>query len=99
VKPLSGTVEEALAVTVSEPATNVVLHSGSADVAVAFAAGEATVTVRDRGRWRERPAPRCEAADMDADHGRGLALVNAYSVDTCVRRSAEGPLVRAVAAL
>ncbi|WP_086738344.1 ATP-binding protein [Streptomyces glaucescens] len=98
---LSDAAEEALTVIVSELATNVILHSGSADLAVAFAADEATltVTVHDRGRWRERPAPRCEAADMDADYGRGLALVDAYSVDTCVRRSAEGTLVRAVVAL
>jgi hypothetical protein len=58
-----------------------------------------TVGVRDRGRWRDRPAVRREAADMDADFGRGLALVDAYAVDRSVVRTAQGTLVRAVIAL
>lgn len=98
---LSGTAEEALTVIVTELATNAVLHSGSPDLAVMFEADDATltVTVRDGGHWRARPAPRCEGADMDAAFGRGLSLVDAYSVDTSVRRSAEGTVVRAVVAL
>ncbi|MDV5143720.1 ATP-binding protein [Streptomyces sp. SBC-4] len=98
---LSAAVEEALAVVVSELATNVVLHSGSPDLAVVFEADgtSLTVGVRDRGRWRDRPVPRCEAADMDVDFGRGLALVDAYSVDRSVRCSAEGTIVRAVITL
>ncbi|MFJ3715320.1 ATP-binding protein [Streptomyces sp. NPDC090057] len=98
---LSDAAEEALTVVVSELATNVVLHSGSADLTVMLAAGDTalTVEVRDRGRWRERPAPRCEQADMDAEFGRGLALVDAYSVDRYVRRSDEGTLMRVVIAL
>ncbi|MEU1705271.1 ATP-binding protein [Streptomyces sp. NPDC005706] len=98
---LSDAAEEALAVVVSELATNVVLHSGSADLTVMLEAGDAelTVEVRDRGRWRERPGPRCEEADMDAEFGRGLALVDAYSVARSVRRSDEGTLMRVVIAL
>ncbi|MER7486263.1 ATP-binding protein [Streptomyces sp. NPDC126497] len=98
---LSEAAEEALTVIVSELATNVVLHSGSPDLEVVFeiGAGSLTVGVRDGGRWRQRPAPRCEPADMDVPFGRGLALVDAYSVDTSVLRSADGTLVRAVIAL
>jgi anti-sigma regulatory factor (Ser/Thr protein kinase) len=93
--------EEALAVIVSELASNVVLHSGSPDLVVSFEADAdaLTVVVRDRGRWRERPSVRREAADMDADFGRGLALVDAYAVDRSVVRTAQGTLVRAVIAL
>jgi anti-sigma regulatory factor (Ser/Thr protein kinase) len=93
--------EEALAVIVSELASNVVLHSGSPDLVVSFEADAyaLTVGVRDRGRWRDRPAVRREAADMDADFGRGLALVDAYAVDRSVVRTAQGTLVRAVIAL
>ncbi|MFI8961816.1 ATP-binding protein [Streptomyces sp. NPDC053493] len=92
---------DALALTVSELATNVVLHSGSPDLQVTIEADDAslTVSVRDRGRWRDRPAPRCEAADMDADFGRGLALVDAYAVERAVLRTAEGTVVRVVIAL
>lgn len=93
--------EEALSVVVSELASNVVLHSGSPDLTVSFAADAyaLTVGVRDRGRWRERPSPRREAADMDAEFGRGLALVDAYAVDRAVVCTAQGTLVRAVIAL
>ncbi|MFC9292230.1 ATP-binding protein [Streptomyces sp. NPDC057052] len=98
---LPAAAQEALAVVVTELATNVVLHSGSADLEVMFVAGDAelTVVVRDHGRWRERPARRCEAADMGADFGRGLALVDAYSLDTSVRQSDRGTVVRAVIAV
>ncbi|MGV9558520.1 ATP-binding protein [Streptomyces sp. NPDC003401] len=98
---LPAAAEEALSVIVTELATNVVLHSGSADLEVMFVAGdgELTVVVRDHGRWRERPSRRCEAADMGADFGRGLALVDAYSLETSVRHSDEGTVVRAVIAL
>ncbi len=94
-------VEEALTVIVSELATNVVLHSGSPDLEVMLEADAASLTVgvRDSGRWRQRPAPRCEPVDMDAPFGRGLALVDAYAVETSVLRSAHGTLVRAVIAL
>ncbi|MET9886725.1 ATP-binding protein [Streptomyces sp. NPDC006430] len=100
-RQLSAGAEEALTMIVSELVTNVVLHSGSPDLAVMFEADDAslTVVVRDRGRWRDRPSPRCEPADMDAGFGRGLALVDAYSVDGSVCASAEGTLVRAVIAL
>ncbi|MFC5070655.1 ATP-binding protein [Kitasatospora cinereorecta] len=98
---LCDTTEEALTVIVTELATNAVLHSGSPDLAVMFEADDTslTVTVRDGGHWRARPTPRCEGADMDAAFGRGLSLVDAYSVDTSVRRSAEGTVVRAVVAV
>lgn len=98
---LSEAAEEALTVVVSELGTNVVLHSGSPDLEVVFEIDDTSLTVgvRDGGRWRQRPAPRCESADMDAPFGRGLALVDAYSVDTSVLRSAGGTLVRAVIAL
>ena len=93
--------EEALTVIVSELGTNVVLHSGSPELEVVFEIEDTslTVRVRDCGRWRQRPAPRCEPDDMDAPFGRGLALVDAYSVDTSVLRSADGTQVRAVIAL
>lgn len=98
---LSAAAEEALTMVVSELATNAVLHSGSADLAVLVELGDTalTVSVRDSGRWRERPAPRCEAADMDTEFGRGLALVDAYSVDRSVHCSEDGTLVRVVIAL
>ncbi|MEY9490158.1 anti-sigma regulatory factor (Ser/Thr protein kinase) [Streptomyces calvus] len=98
---LSEAAEEALTVVVSELGTNVVLHSGSTEMQVMFEidATSLTVGVRDCGHWRQRPAPRCESADMDAAFGRGLALVDAYSVETTVLRSAEGTLVRSVIAL
>ncbi len=93
--------EEALAVIVSELATNVVLHSGSPDLTVTLEAGchALTLEVRDQGRWRDRSAPRREATDMDAEFGRGLALVDAYAVHRSVRCDAGGTLVRAVVAL
>ncbi|MFE0575171.1 ATP-binding protein [Streptomyces albogriseolus] len=98
---LPAAAEEALAVIVSELATNVVLHSGSPDLTVTLTAEchSLTLEVRDQGRWRDRSAPRCEATDMDAEFGRGLALVDAYAVDRSVRRDAWGTLVRAVVAL
>lgn len=98
---LSEAAEEALTVIVTELATNVVLHSGSPDLAVMFEADDSfvTVSVRDGGRWQPRSAPRCEDADMDASFGRGLALVEAYATATSVRGSAEGTLVRATIAL
>ncbi|MFF3285656.1 ATP-binding protein [Streptomyces sp. NPDC003023] len=100
-RQVSEAAEEALTVVVTELATNAVLHSGSPNVTVMFEADDSslTVVVRDRGHWRARPAPRCEGADMDAAFGRGLALVDAYSVDMSVRRSPQGTLVRAVIAL
>lgn len=100
-RQLSEAAEEALTMIVTELATNVVLHSGSPDLSVMFEADDTslTVVVRDGGHWRVRPAPRCEGADMDATFGRGLTLVDAYSVSTSVRRSTEGTQVRAVVAL
>lgn len=100
VQQLSEAAEEALTVIVTELATNVALHSGSSDLSVMLEADDAslTVVVRDSGRWRARLTPRCEGADMDAAFGRGLALVEAYSLDLSVRHSAEGTLVRAVVA-
>ncbi|MFI6415394.1 ATP-binding protein [Streptomyces sp. NPDC050585] len=98
---LPAAAQEALAVIVSELATNAVLHSGSPDLTVTIEADRhsLTVEVRDHGRWRNRSAPRCEATDMDAEFGRGLALVDAYAVHRSVRCDADGTLVRAVVSL
>ncbi|MFE9770454.1 ATP-binding protein [Streptomyces sp. NPDC005931] len=98
---LSAAVEEALTVVVSELAANVVLHSGSPDLAVTLHADDSalTVEVSDHGRWRHRPTPRCEATDLNAAFGRGLTLVDAYCVDRSVRCSARGTVVQAVIAL
>ncbi|MFF9062876.1 ATP-binding protein [Streptomyces sp. NPDC014882] len=95
---LSEAAQKALSVVISELSTDVVLHSGSPDLAVTLEIDGASpaVAVRDRGRRQDRPIPRCEAMDMDADFGRGLALVDAYCVDRSARCSAEGTVMRAV---
>ncbi|GJF27870.1 hypothetical protein KNE206_05700 [Kitasatospora sp. NE20-6] len=97
---VSAEVREALAVIVTELATNVVLHSGSSDLSVVFELCDTalTVRVRDGGRWRERSAPRCEPADVDAVFGRGLGLVRAFAAHTSVLRTAGGTVVEAVIA-
>jgi anti-sigma regulatory factor (Ser/Thr protein kinase) len=72
---------EALALVVSELVTNVVLHSGSADVTVLVShdGDTLTVQVRDAGRWQCRSVPRRAPEDADAVCGRGLGLVRQLS--------------------
>jgi anti-sigma regulatory factor (Ser/Thr protein kinase) len=74
-------VDEALAMVVSELVTNVLLHSGSPDVALLLDLDGATLTVqvKDTGHWRSRTSPRRAPEDDDACCGRGLLLVEAYA--------------------
>ncbi|MFD9124436.1 ATP-binding protein [Kitasatospora sp. NPDC059571] len=74
-------VDDALALVVTELATNVVLHSGSPDVSllVSRSRGAVRVVVKDSGCWRPRPARRRAAEDADALFGRGLRLVGALT--------------------
>ncbi|WP_354644458.1 ATP-binding protein [Kitasatospora camelliae] len=65
-----------LVLVVSELVTNVVQHSGSADVSVAieYDGGSLVVEVRDSGTWRSRWAAR-DVAEGAATAGQGLELV------------------------
>lgn len=93
-------VDEAVTLIVTELATNAVLHSGGAEVAVFIEVGNAAVTVqvRDDGQWQERHTPRCETADVDTAFGRGLALVDACALESSIVRTATatGTMARAV---
>ncbi|MEV4558107.1 ATP-binding protein [Kitasatospora sp. NPDC049285] len=81
---LPGSVDEAVALIVTELAANAVRHSGSSDVTVRLGVDRRglTVEVRDRGQWRSA----CAAAAADRPGGwaescggRGLSLVRAYA--------------------
>jgi anti-sigma regulatory factor (Ser/Thr protein kinase) len=74
-------VDDALALVVTELATNVVLHSGSPDITllVSRSDGVLRVAVKDSGCWRPRPARRRAPEDADALFGRGLRLVGALT--------------------
>ncbi|SEL98055.1 ATP-binding protein [Streptacidiphilus jiangxiensis] len=90
---------EALALIVTELATNAVRHSGSPDVRLllCLAEGGLTVQVRDSGVWRAR-AVASDAARRGEDlacGGRGLVLVEACAVNCDVRTTAEGTTVTA----
>lgn len=67
---------ETLALLVSEVATNALVH-GSGDVRVSVQAqgGRLRVEVGDDGKARPKP----RTADLDAEGGRGLALVEALA--------------------
>ncbi|AVZ77035.1 ATP-binding protein [Streptomyces lunaelactis] len=69
---------DTLALVVSELVTNVVLHSGSPNVAllITFDGVALTVEVTDNGRWPESDA-RTPALAQRASFGRGLELVRA----------------------
>lgn len=72
---------DALALVVSELATNAVLHSGSPDVTLTLVARGTSIVaeVTDSGCWQGGPEPRTAQRDEHAVCGRGLALVRAYS--------------------
>ncbi|QMU77592.1 ATP-binding protein [Streptacidiphilus sp. PB12-B1b] len=90
-------VDEALSVVVSELVTNVLLHSGSPDVALLLTLDGAilTVQVRDTGCWRPRSSPRRVPEDDDACCGRGLLLVEAYATHWAATLAPEGTRVLA----
>jgi anti-sigma regulatory factor (Ser/Thr protein kinase) len=68
---------EALALVVSELVSNAVLHSGGSEVTMRLTLDldGLTVEVKDSGQWRHH----ARDADPDGLHGRGLALVKAFS--------------------
>ncbi|GAA0691582.1 hypothetical protein GCM10010193_52600 [Kitasatospora atroaurantiaca] len=92
---LPDSVDEALALIVTELAANAVRHSGSADVALLLAVDGVTVTVqvKDAGTWRARPNPPGPAAEAEACGGRGLQLVEAYAAGFALWRTAGGTRV------
>lgn len=87
---------DTLALVVSELVTNVVLHSGSPDVAllITFDGVDLTVEVTDNGRWlgHDTGAPTLEHR---ASFGRGLELVRAYTSWCTVLATAAGTRVTA----
>ncbi|HET6354244.1 ATP-binding protein [Streptomyces sp.] len=87
---------DTLAPVASELVTNVVLHSGSPDVAplITFDGVDLTVEVTDRGRWLERDA-RAPTLEHRASFGRGLELVRAYTSSCAVLATAAGTRVTA----
>ncbi|MFF3956798.1 ATP-binding protein [Streptomyces sp. NPDC001890] len=92
---LSGDVREAVAVVVAELVTNVVVHTASDDVTLCLHIrdGVLTIEVRDRGHWRPEGHDRPGPAPADAECGRGLDIVAAYSGVPAVRTSAAGTTV------
>ncbi len=104
---LSEDVVEALSLIVSELVTNAVRHSGGAEVALLLCATDLalTVQVQDSGVWRPRPVPPQGSGTEDGPlegmscGGRGLLLVEAYTVGCEVRSSARGTTVTAELAL
>lgn len=84
--------DQALALIVTELSTNVVRHSGSADLALLLTVDKTTITVqvKDSGRWRHRPASSRPRAHEEACNGRGLPLVEAYAASLRVWPSAFG---------
>lgn len=87
---------DTLALVVSELVTNVVLHSGSPDVAllITFDGVALTVEVTDSGRWLEYDAG-APTLEGRASFGRGLELVRAYSSWCTVLATAAGTRVTA----
>ncbi|MFF3459631.1 ATP-binding protein [Streptomyces sp. NPDC002730] len=85
-----------LALVVSELVTNVVLHSGSPDVAllITFDGVDLSVEVTDNGRWLEHDAG-APTLEHRASFGRGLELVRAYSSWCTVLATAAGTRVTA----
>jgi len=92
---LPDSVDEALALIVTELAANAVRHSGSPDVALLLAVDGVTVTVqvKDAGRWRARRKPDGPIAEAEACGGRGLQLVEAYAAGFALWRTAGGTRV------
>ncbi|MFI5532962.1 ATP-binding protein [Kitasatospora sp. NPDC051853] len=85
-------VEEALALIVTELVANAVRHSGSPEVALLLASDGVTVVVqvRDNGHWR----PQAATGPEDCT-GRGLMLVEAYAAGCTIRRTGSGTQVTA----
>lgn len=91
---LSEEAVEAVALIVSELATNALLHSGSEDITLLLSyCGDALkVRVQDRRHWRP---PHRSQPDSEAVSGRGLPLIEAYAAAVDVRPTAHGTLVEA----
>lgn len=87
---------DTLALVVSELVTNVVLHSGSPDVAllITFDGVDLTIEVTDNGRWLENGAG-APTLEHRASFGRGLELVRAYTSWSTVLATAAGTRVTA----
>lgn len=69
---------------VSELVTNIALHApGEADLSIGFENGHAVITCADRGT---STLPQLERPGDDAEHGRGLQLVNALCAQVWARR-------------
>lgn len=92
---LSGDVREAVAVVVAELVTNAVVHTTSDDVTLCLHIrdGVLRIEVRDQGRWRPEGHDRPGPAPADAECGRGLDIVAAYSGVPAVRTTAAGTTV------
>ncbi|MBW1597874.1 ATP-binding protein [Streptomyces sp. JJ38] len=90
---------DALALVVTELVTNVILHSGSADVSLRMRCVPTRrtlhVEVEDAGHWRPHAVPAPDADQRYAERGRGLALVEACATSTSVRLTPAGTTVRA----
>ncbi|MEV6208233.1 ATP-binding protein [Kitasatospora sp. NPDC051914] len=102
---LHESMDEALALVVTELSSNVVRHSGSPDLALLLTVHGRTLTVqvRDAGRWRQRrptvppqgsASPR-QPEDGEACDGRGLRLVEAHAASLRVWCSTLGTQVTA----
>ena len=83
-----------LRVITTELVTNVLRHSGSPDVTVMVAVDRPTVTIEvsDSGRWRARRRA-TPSQNEEAEGGRGLSLVRAYSTTCRVRKTSRGTTV------
>ncbi|MGF1239626.1 ATP-binding protein [Streptomyces sp. 2-6] len=84
---------------VSELSANAILHtatgrpSGSFHLALAMTPRVIALSVTDDGGTRT--APRTEHQDQDAEHGRGLSLVNALAHRVIVHRNKAGHTITA----
>ncbi|MET9255792.1 ATP-binding protein [Streptomyces sp. NPDC003717] len=84
---------------VSELSANAILHtasgqaSGSFHLAIAVSAQVVAVSVTDDGGTGT--APKVEPQDQDAEHGRGLSMVNVIAHRVVVHESAHGHTVTA----
>lgn len=93
--PLAGDAE----LIVSELSANAILHtatgrqSGSFHLALAVSAQVIALSVTDDGGTST--APRNEHQDQDAEHGRGLSLVNALAHRVVVHRGQAGHTITA----
>jgi anti-sigma regulatory factor (Ser/Thr protein kinase) len=89
---------EDAALIVSELSANAILHtasgqeSGSFHLALAVSSQVVALSVTDNGG---RGAPKLEHQDQEAEHGRGLAMVDAIAHRLVVHDSADGRTITA----